>query len=374
MIDIPIKPNRLIALFQQLVSLDSPSYGERHVGDFLIEKLTALDAAPLEDNAASRIGGNCGNLYARIEGEESLAPLLFCAHMDTVEPSRGKKMQLLDDGTITSDGTTVLGADDAAAIAAILEALTTLHENNISHRPIELLFTVAEEPYCVGVREFNVSQLLSKEAYVFDLNGEMGNAAIQAPTILSFTIKFSGCSAHAGFAPEAGIHAIHAAAHAITQIPTGRIGDSTVNVGTISGGTANNIVPDSCVFTGEIRSYTDAHAVELFHQIEEIVQNAAKKFQASADVQMKRHVTAYRVNPDAPVIKRYIHACEQLGLNASLCATFGGSDNNHLVQHGIQGIVPATAMFQCHTCQEYTTVPDLITAAKLAYSLMTSKE
>ncbi|MDO5548732.1 MAG: M20/M25/M40 family metallo-hydrolase [Eubacteriales bacterium] len=374
MTEIPVNQSRLISLFGQLVSLDSPSYGERAVGDFLAEKLASLGAPPQEDDAASRIGGNCGNLHALLDGEEPLPPLLFCAHMDTVEPSCGKKMLLSEDGTITSDGTTVLGADDAAAIAAILEALTLLRENDLPHRPIELLFTAAEEPYCVGIQAFDFSKLASKEAYVFDLTGEMGAAAIQAPTILSFTVTFSGRAAHAGFAPESGIHAVRAAACAITQIPSGRVADSTVNVGTISGGTANNIVPDSCCFTGEIRSYTDSHAVDLLHQIKQIAQNAAEQFGASVDVQGNRHVTAYQVASDAPVVARYRHACEQLGLNPTLCSTFGGSDNNHLVLHGIQGIVPATAMFQCHTCHEYTTISDLTTAAKLAYSLMTSKE
>lgn len=374
MTDIPINRDRLVSLFSQLISVDSPSYGERAVGDFLSEKLAVLGIPFQEDEAASRIGGNCGNLHALLDGEEALPPLLFCAHMDTVEPSCGKKILLSNDGTLTSDGTTVLGADDAAAIAAILEALTLLRENNISHRPIELLFTAAEEPYCVGIQAFDFSRLVSKEAYVFDLTGEMGRAAIQAPTILSFTATFSGRAAHAGFAPESGIHAICAAAHAITQIPSGRIADSTVNIGTIAGGTANNIVPDTCCFTGEIRSYTDMHAVDLLEQIKNITKEAAEQFGAVVDVQGNRHVTAYQIESDSPVVLRYLHACEKLGLSPALCSTFGGSDNNHLVLHGIQGIVPATAMFQCHTCQEYTTVSDLMTAAKLAYSLMTSKE
>lgn len=283
-------------------------------------------------------------------------------------------MRIDDKETITSDGTTVLGADDAAAIAAICEALTALRENGIPHRPLELLFTVAEEPYCAGISQFDFSQLAAKEAYVFDLTGEMGGAAMQAPTILSFTVNFFGRSAHAGFAPESGIHAILAGAAAISQLPHGKIEDSTVNVGTISGGTANNIVPDSCCFTGEIRSYTDAHAVALFQTIKQTSESVAAQFGASVDVQMKRHITAYKIQPDTPVVKRYMHACEQLGLTPSLCSTFGGSDNNHLVLHGIHGIVPATAMFQCHTCQEYTTVSDLTTAAKLVYSLMTAKE
>ena len=370
----PISAERLLNMFGQLVALDSPSFGERAVCDCIAEKLTSLGLSPVEDDAAVRIGGNTGNLYTYVDGTLPLPPLLFCAHMDTVEPSCGKPMRISDDGIITSDGTTVLGADDAAAIASILEALTALRLSDTPHRPIELLFTAAEEPYCVGIQVFDFSNLKAKQAYVFDLTGEMGSAAIQAPTILSFRAEFSGRAAHAGFSPESGIHAIQAAALAVTLLPRGRIGDATVNIGTISGGTANNIVPDSCLFTGEIRSYSDRHATDLMSQIEQCIQESADAFGASATVSTQRHVTAYCLEKDSPVIARYERVCRQLGLTPALCSTFGGSDNNHLVQHGIQGIVPATAMFQCHTCQEYTTISDLTRAAQIVYALMTSQD
>lgn len=370
----PIQSERLMSLFGQLVETDSPSLGERAVCDRIIGKLRAFGITPVEDDAAERIGGNAGNLYAYIDGTLPLPPLLLCAHMDTVEPSRGKTMVLSPDGTITSDGTTVLGADDAAAIAAILEALTVLIQSGVPHRPIELLFTAAEEPYCVGIQAFDFSRLQSKQAYVFDLTGSMGSAAIQAPTILSFRAEFSGRAAHAGFSPESGIHAVRAASLAVTRFPHGRIGDSTVNVGTISGGTADNIVPDRCTVSGEIRSYTDAHATDLMKQIRQCAEKAAEQIGASVTVHTQRHVTAYHVPADAPVVTRYLRVCTELGLSPALCSTFGGSDNNHLVQHGIQGIVPATAMYRCHTCQEYTTVTDLTTAAQIAYGIMISRD
>lgn len=369
-----IQSDRLVSLLGCLVEKDSPSRGERAVCDCIMEKLLALGITPVEDDAAARIGGTAGNLYAYVDGSLPLPPLLLCAHMDTVEPSCGKTMKLSADGTITSDGTTVLGADDAAAIAAILEALTALRESSMPHRPIELLFTAAEEPYCVGIQAFDFSLLKSKQAYVFDLTGPMGSAAVQAPTILSFRAEFSGRAAHAGFSPESGIHAIQAASLAVTRFPRGRIGDASVNVGTISGGIADNIVPDRCIVTGEIRSYTDAHATSLMQQLQQCAEEAAEQFGASAAVHIQRHVTAYQILKEAPVVSRYLRVCRELGLSPALCSTFGGSDNNHLVQHGIQGIVPAAAMYRCHTCQEYTTVSDLTATAQIVYGIMISQD
>ncbi|MGN1013921.1 MAG: M20/M25/M40 family metallo-hydrolase, partial [Butyricicoccus sp.] len=327
---ISIHTDRLLDQFRSLVSLDSPSRGERAVADFLKQAFAAVGVTLHEDAAAGQIGGSCGNLYGYWEGSLPLPPLLFCAHMDTVEPSCGKHMVLHEDGTIMSDGSTVLGADDAAALAVILEALTAIHEHALPHRPIELLFTAAEEPYCVGIQAFDFSTLRSKEAYVFDLTGPVGSAAIQAPTILSFRAEFLGKSAHAGFSPESGIHAIQAAALAAASIPNGRIDDVTVNIGTISGGVANNIVPPSCVFTGEIRSYNDAHALARFEALAQQCRQTAEQLGAQASVTYTRHVTAYCTDETHPVVRRFSSACQRIGLSPQLCATFGGSDNNHL--------------------------------------------
>lgn len=369
-----IDRKRLISLFKRLVSFDSPSFREREVCDYLKEqiKMLALDAQ--EDDTAEKIGGNCGNVYVSVRGEADLPPILFCAHMDTVEPSKNKIAVTAPDGTITSDGSSVLGADDFAGISVIMEALTTVIENDISHRPLEILFTVAEEPYCVGVKHFDFSKLKSKEAYVFDLSGDVGGIAYQAPTIMSFSIKFIGKSAHAGFAPEEGIHAIKAAAAAVSNIQCGKENGVSVNIGTISGGMAANIVPDSCVLTGEIRSLSDEAACSKMDEITEIVRSSAEVYGAEAEIESTRKCKAYRTAPEHEVVRRFEHACEQNGVSVKLCQTFGGSDNNYLAQHGINGVVIATAMNNCHTCEEYTSEQELERAASLAFSLMTSKE
>ena len=369
-----INTARLLNTFKNLVTIDSPSFGERQICDYIKSELDKLDLTFYEDDCAARIGGNCGNLYSYIDGDIDLPPLLFCAHMDTVEPSRGKTMTVHDNGTITSDGTTVLGADDLAAIASYLEAYRVIKENGLPHRPLELLFAVAEEPYNIGIKAFDLSLLKSREAYVFDLSGPVGVAANQAPTLISFKITFSGRSAHAGFAPENGIHAIKAAAQTISQIKCGRVDDLTVNIGTITGGTANNIVPDKCTFTGEVRSFSDEHATAHADYIAGLAKKTAQGFGAVAEVEITKHITAYCTDTNHSVVKRFINSCKALGLAGSLCSTYGGSDNNHLVLHGIDGIVVATAMNDCHTTDEYTTVKELSNAANLALSLMLSKE
>ena len=370
-----VNQSRLIQTFTDLVAIDSPSFGERAVCDHLKAILRdQLSLNPVEDGAAALLNGNCGNLYTYVDGGLNLPPLLLSAHMDTVEPSCGKKAIVHPDGKITSEQKTVLGADDLAGIAAIIEALRCLKEQNLPHRPLEILFTVAEELYNVGVHYVDPALLRSKEAYVFDLTGPIGTAAYQAPTMLTFTAVFHGRPAHAGFEPEKGIHAIKAAAHAIDRIPCGRVDGATVNIGTIEGGRAGNIIPEFCRLKGEIRSHDHQRALDALAQIKAQLEASAAVFRAEVSVTEELHCIAYQTPLDHPVVSRFKTACQCLELTPQLVNTFGGSDNNQLSQYGLRGLVVANAMQDCHSLQEYTTVSDLTKAAELALALILAAE
>ena len=370
-----VNSERLLSLFKKLVETDSPSGAERQVCDILKAELAELNISVIEDNAGESINGNAGNLYAFVDGNVDLPPILFSAHMDTVEPAKNKKCIIDDDGKIHSDGTTVLGSDDFAGVCAIMEALKTIKENNFSHRPIEIIFSVSEENYCKGVSQFDFDRIKSKEAYVFDLSGEVGAAAYAAPTILSFKADVIGKSSHAGFAPELGIHSIKIAAEAISKIICGKLDEeTTVNIGTIQGGTATNIVPDKCSITGEIRSYSDTKAARQYNNIEKIIKETADKFDTVADVSFTKNIIAYETDVNHKVVERFKNVCNDLQLVPKMERSFGGSDNNVMAQKGINGIVVATAMNACHTLNEWTTVEELKNAAELALNLMISKE
>lgn len=365
-----VDTKRLCDYFARLVETDSPTFGERMMCDRLKKYLSALGIESSEDGAGGELNGNAGNLYAYLDGEAGLEPLLFSTHMDTVEPSRGKKAVSLPDGKIVSDGTTVLGADDLAGVAAILEALSVLRESALPHRPIELVFSVAEEDYCAGIRHFDLSRIRSRQAYVLDLSGPVGSAAYCAPTILSFRAEFRGRAAHAAFSPEEGIHAVKAAAAAITRIPCGRVGGSTVNIGTVSGGTVDNVVPESCTVTGEVRSFSDEDAAKQLGQIKTQLKTAAEEYGARLEVKTKLLCPACGVDEDHPVVRRFMSACTRAGIEGRLARTYGGSDNNYFALGGISGLVIAAGMNNCHGCAEYTSVSELTRAAQLVLALM----
>jgi tripeptide aminopeptidase len=363
---------RLIDEFTKLVSIDSPSYGERQMGDYITKRLTALGLTVIEDDAGEQIKGNCGNIYAFLRGNADRAPQMFCAHMDTVEPSRGKQAIIGDDGVIRSGGNTVLGADDLTAVAAILEALTVIKEQNLTHGPIEVLFTVAEEVYSQGGRRFDFSKIMSEQVYVLDLTGPVGTAAYKAPSILPFKAVIRGRSSHAGFAPEKGIHAIAVAADAISMMPLGRIDeDTTVNVGIIEGGLATNTVPEKCVVRGEVRSLDHSRALKQAEAVKRQFERAAAGAHAAVDFDIQIATVAYETPIDHPIIARFERACNAIKLSASFVKTFGGSDNNIIAELGIPGIVVANAMNRCHSREEFTTTDELARIADLTLALMT---
>ncbi len=362
---------KIIQTFTELTAIDSPSMGERAAADYVKKRFARMGIVLKEDHAKEQIGGNAGNLYGFIKGSIPGEPVLLSAHLDTVEPSAGKRAVFHEDGRITSDGTTVLGADDMAGVTSIIEAISYILEQHLPHRDIEVLFSVAEECYCKGAGVFDFSQIRSRQAYVLDLSGEIGNAAYAAPSIISFCGTMHGKAAHAGFEPEAGIHAIQAVCKAVAMLPMGRIdAETTANVGLITGGEGTNIIPEACVVRGEVRSLKHDKAEKALHQFETAFEYAAEEAGAAFSWEETVHITAYETGREEKAVKDYCRACEKLGIKAELESTFGGSDNNVFALHGIKGLVLSTAMNRVHSCEEYTQVSELVKSAEVVVQLL----
>lgn len=377
-----INKSRLLSQFKRMVEFDSETYQEREIADYLTEELKELGFEVWEDDAGYRLkekvpeyGANAptGNLYGFLKGTAGSAPVLLSAHMDTVKPGLGKRAAEDVHGRITSAGDTVLGADDLSGIAAILEAVRGIKENHLPHPDIEILFTVGEENYGKGSQLVDYLKIKSKQAYVFDLSGEIGLAATKAPTILSFDIVVKGKHAHAGFCPQEGINAIEIAAHGISQLKQGWVDEeTTVNIGKIMGGTQCNIVSGECMVSGEIRSLKDQRAMEEWEKVRETFLKAAEKFKGSCEFRFEKQIEAYEIKEEEEVYKRFYQACTRIGILPVAQYTLGGSDNNHFVRNGIRGIVVACGMNEVHTTKEYTTAEALLKSARLALALITS--
>lgn len=359
-----INNDRLYATFMELCSIDSEPTGERLMADEMTKRLTALGFVVEEDGTGERIGGNAGNLYARLEGTAPGEPLLFSAHLDRVVPGVGVKPRIEGD-FIVSDGTTVLGADDAAGLAALLEGMTVLKERNIPHPAIEAVLTVAEELALAGSAHFDVGRVTAKQGFFLDAGGPVGEIVLQAPEQVKIHAVIRGKSAHAGFAPEQGVSAIQIAATAIGRMKLLRIdSETTANIGSISSTGPTNIIPDRCELWGEARSLDPAKLRVQVEEMKEALESAAGEYGGSVETTVVTSYPAYRMEEDAAPAQRVARAVERIGVPVRFKSTGGGSDANIFNAKGVPSVVLSCGYEKVHTTEERISLKQLALLAE----------
>ncbi len=371
-----IKEERLAETFKSLVQIDSESKNEAEMARELGYILESMGAEVQTDGAGDEIGGNCGNLIARFKGNVRAPVLLFSAHMDTVAPGKGICPKF-ENGVFTSDGTTVLGADDKSAIAILLECLRALQENDLPHGPIELVFTVAEEMGLLGAKHLDLERLTAQYGYVLDTT-DTEVLVNRAPGANRFEIQVHGKDAHAGTAPEKGINAIHLAAKALADLPIGRIdSETTCNIGVIEGGIAGNIVPKLVKLQGEVRSHDTDKLDRVTEDILGAFRQVVKTHQAetgedlpSVDIRVENDFSRTHIPPDHPVVALALQAAENLDRSLELKTTGGGADANIFFEKGIMTGVLGTGMRDMHTVRESIALADMTRTARLVMEII----
>lgn len=366
-----INEERLAQEFIRIAEIPSPSYRERDLADYLKGRLQKLGLDVEEDDAAEKIGGNCGNLLARLPGEERYPALLFCSHLDTVTPAEGVKV-ILENGVFRSRGDTVLGGDDKAGIAALLEFLEMLRESSHPHGTLEILFTVGEEQGLLGSRNFDCSRLKARFGYVLDSSGKPGAIVTAAPAQNVFHVTVRGKAAHAGFEPEKGVNAIKIASEVIARLQLGRIdAETTANIGVIKGGKATNIVPDAVFIQGEARSLDRKKLEALTAEIVAEFESVSKIPGARSEVRVTREYPEYRLAQEQPVVQFASQAISRAGLEVRLETSGGGSDAN--IFNAIPGLAVANlavGMQQTHTTEEYLELEDLVAVVRILWEML----
>ena len=142
---------KIVDTFLNLVKINSLSHNEVAICHYLADYLKKLGLKVRVDKK--------GNLHAVLKGVAANGPvLLFNAHMDTVVPGNNIKPIIKKD-RIVSDGTTVLGADDKAGIAGILEMLKLLKSRKILFKEIKIIFTVEEEIGLMGAKQLTYADV-----------------------------------------------------------------------------------------------------------------------------------------------------------------------------------------------------------------------
>lgn len=361
----------MINQFFDLVQINSETKEERIIADYLINLFSSLNIKVMEDESAKKTGHQAGNLIAHLEGTNKQVPAIyFTAHMDTVAPGKQVK-PIIKDEVIYSDGTTVLGADDKAGIASIIEMIYMIKEHPIHHGDIYFLITSGEESGLVGSKYLDTDKLPADFGYALDSDGQIGTIITAAPGQIKLYATIKGKAAHAGVRPEQGISAISIASKAITKMPLGRIDEeTTANIGSFEGTGPTNVVCDEVLLIAEARSLSENKLNKQVEQMKTALQEATEQFGGEVEIKLVPMYPSYYYSKEDQVVRVAMSAVKEMGKKPILTTSGGGSDANHLSGKNIPTVNLAVGYENIHTKNESISISNLLEVPELMYEII----
>lgn len=353
-------------MFLQLLKIDALSQHEKPVADHIHDFLTVLNLKPYFDKSSSKTGSDTGNLLCKVG---SGGEVMFLSHMDTARSTKKVNPLILAD-RIVSDGTSVLGVDNRAGIAVILYALEKALLEKIAVKDFTIAFTTCEESTLAGSVNLEIADHI-KKCFIFDSSLRPGSFIYSSCGAKSFNVTIKGKASHSGLAPEKGINSIAIAAQALSQIKQGRIdAKTTVNIGTINGGSATNVVPETTQLTGEIRSSEKGMVEKVILPIKEIFAKETSALGAGLVFKDDWDFKPYNIPPETEIYKDVLSVMEKVGLTPVPVDSLAGSDANSLNGRGIQALNLGIGAQNPHGNDEFIFTADLYKSSEIALELM----
>jgi tripeptide aminopeptidase len=350
----------VVELFCDLAAISSPSRDERAVADAVLGRLRGMGLDPSEDESGPQTGSNIGNIHVALPATNGSGgtPIFLNAHLDTVPPD-GPVEPEIRNGIVVNRRDTILGADNKAAVAVMLEAFARL-ASGTPHAGVELVLTPMEEVGLRGAKAFDSSRLQARFGYCYDHAAPIGNVVLAAPTQKSLELRFLGRAAHSGIAPEEGRSAVAAAARAVADMQLGRIDDATTaNVGLIRGGVAGNIVPPECRVWAEARSRDADRLREQVQSMLDAATYAANLGDCELESRIVSEYEGYRFARTHEAVRLVSQALDGCGYPVTYIESGGGADANVFNATGVACVNVCNGMADIHTASEHIAVADL---------------
>ena len=352
--------DRMVKWFLEMVQIPSESGNEAAMMEYLLREVRALGGEADLDAY--------GNLIATFPGRgcrDGAEPILLSCHADTVKPGVGI-VPVIEGDVIRSQGDTILGADDKAGIAEVLEALATAGVRP----PVELAVSRQEEVGLLGVKNLDFSRIRSRKGFLVD-NDTLETIVIGGPSYFALDVTVTGRAAHAGMEPERGINAVAAASRAIAALSLGRLdAGTTANVGVIQGGLIRNGVPASCTFLAECRSADHERAVQLNEEMCAIIRREVEAAGAAVEIRSENLCRAVSIPEDAEPVLVAQRALATVGIDASCVFITGFTDASIYNNRGIQMAVVGTGGRDEHSTDESIAVADMEKAVAMLVEVM----
>ena len=356
-----MRKHSLLQEFLEEVQISSISGEEENFAQHLAKKLSRLGLEVSRDKV--------GNVFAILQGDPTRRPVLFSAHMDTVPT--GPIHYHLNGDWISTQRDSILAADNKASISVIVETLRLIEENKVPHGRIEILLTVEEETEMKGAKSFDLGLPMAECFFVLDYTGAVGGFVASAPYANSFRFVFHGKAAHAGAEPEKGVSAILAQALAISKMPLGRFDDETTsNIGTVKGGSADNVVPELAEMTGEARSRNLDKLLKVTELMREAAERGAAELGAQVDVFVNEDYQGYHIEEDDPSFLWLKEVAADLHVELQPIDAGGASDANVFRARGKSAIVLSSGFFSPHTFEEKASLSEMLKLQQLLHAII----
>lgn len=357
---------RVLRLFFDLVALSSPSLDERPVAEYCAQCLRELGLDVRIDDAGETLGGSTGNVIATLPGAKGQPSVVLSAHMDTVQPHGVTATPVIDDqGVIWSDGSTVLGADDKAGLAAVIAAVEQLVRRRDCHGPITVVFTVAEELGFRGAKQLNPATVGADMGLVLDYSGPPGSFASASPAQARFEVivehaPFTSVTPH-----QRPMSLIRVATHAVAAMPRGRVNrDTYVSITSFQrlGDDGNRVQ-----LVGQVSSYSEEKLERVLVQTETVFRASTHSVASTIRFHVNRLCDSYQFTAEDAVRRRAEQAIRGLGLIPRPMTSREGSDANVLSSLGIPTVNVGIGYLDMHTSREHVRLSDITTSAEIAY-------
>jgi tripeptide aminopeptidase len=361
---------------------------QKNLGRLLAEELKqmGLSDAHMDDHCY---------VYATLPANTSkkVPAICFCSHMDTSpdcsganvnpvvhEKYKGGDIVLPNDKTqvirfdehadlknqvgndiITTDGTTLLGADNKSGVAEIMDAVNYLIKHpEVKHGPIKVLFTPDEE-IGRGVDKVDLKKLAADFAYTMDGEtlGHIENETFSADGV---TITINGFPTHPGFAKDKMQHAIKIAAEIVSLIPKDKTPETTEKKQPFMHPTAINGGLEQVVIKFIIRAFDTPtlHALEAeLKQITEKVVSKYNKCSFTFEVQEQYRNFKEVLDANPKIVDYAVEAVKRTGVKPVLSSIRGGTDGSRLSFMGLPCPNIFAGEHAFHSKQEWVSVQDM---------------
>ena len=371
-------------LLFNLVSINSanPDYsaaapGEKEIGRFIYDFFTGCKIDCVKQNT---IDGRF-NVIAKVEGKKSAPAIVLCSHLDTVYLDGMDFKPFMDDINIYGPGS----CDTKASVAMMMSALINYSKKS-SGRDLNVCFAgvVSEESRHIGIRKL----IEEFDSYIgkadFFIIGEPTNLdiGIAHKGSLKFTIKTKGKNAH-GSTPHLGLNAINMMGELIVAINNEIVpeydrtadellGKPTINIGTISGGRAFNIVPDNCCIEIDRRMLPSETVKQVLDRFLELIdmlkkdrakslgkeqgraqENKGPAFDGAIDM-VKDYIPYLMIDKDNKFLKSFERVCKDVYKKSLIVGLPYATDGGFSSEFGIPTVVFGPGdINNCHRLEEF---------------------